>query len=120
MSVNLHWCGEEIMDRSLSFGLDDLGCGMEDVVTLCGDESNSDDALHKGTCCTDQHAQISVDNEWGASRIQLTDAQLAVVLPVLLPFVPQTQDTPASNSYIPQRERLRTVPLYILHEVYLI
>lgn len=66
MSVTFatHYCGGIAVKSSISFGHDELSCGMAKMNDKACDESNHGQKITRKGCCENDYTTISVDDEY--------------------------------------------------------
>ena len=63
LTLGTHFCGGKAVSTALQFGMNDLGCGMEDLDTSCDNHSELP-GFNAMACCSDEIVQIQVINEY--------------------------------------------------------
>lgn len=63
-AINTHYCGGEAVESSFTLGLQDLGCGMKDMNTPCGEEQS----ISK-SCCQNEHMVLQLDESFSINDV---------------------------------------------------
>lgn len=111
-----HYCGDFKMMEKITFGEEQLSCGMAMVDDACGDEK---EAEHE--CCDNQYTNISTDDNFAQTTYDMVinDAFVASFISVFMleQVVISNEELPEYSEYNPP-PILKNIP--ILYETFLI
>ncbi|TNE29283.1 MAG: hypothetical protein EP346_06585 [Bacteroidetes bacterium] len=124
IAANYHWCAGELMDASISWGADELSCGMSEMETCPTTQDSPSDSGQSSyspqSCCDQGSSVLNVDDELRQSTVDLSSVSGKFIVAFVLAFSTFNEE---DENYI---EVLRHEPLpsreslYILHCSYLI
>ena len=83
-AINTHYCGGEAVESSFTLGLQDLGCGMKDMNTPCGEEQS----ISK-SCCQNEHTVLQLDENFSIKNAHASASSIFFVAFVSVFINPQ-------------------------------
>lgn len=81
-AVNIHYCGGEAVEHSLSVGIEHLDCGMANDDMECSNADAENSEFHPQSCCDNQHQLFQLDEE-----MELGSRHLAVSQTFFIAFI---------------------------------
>ena len=63
-SLAIHYCGGIAVERTISIGHADLGCGMADMERDCENTPGEGNQLQKQPCCQDEYQSLDQDIDY--------------------------------------------------------
>lgn len=121
IAANYHWCGDELVEMSVSLGPEELSCGMQDMNNCASPVIPSEEGqISSGSCCDHDSKVLNTDDELKTSTPELNPVQQNFILAFAFTLISEgVTDTPTSD-YPPLRPDLKRLPLFIFHCTYLI
>ena len=79
ITLAAHYCGNKVVETSIVFNDDNIGCGMEEMEKECSSPSSQPAAKSKN-CCKTEFTQIGVENNLTIPKIQTHQVDFSFIL----------------------------------------
>ncbi len=71
-AINTHFCGGKVVETSLSIVIQNLNCGMTELLTDCEPMTSCDVQLKSKPCCNNKHKIAQLDQNILISNVQVS------------------------------------------------
>lgn len=79
ITLAAHYCGNKVVETSIVFNDDNIGCGMEEMEKKCNSPSSQPTAKSKN-CCKTEFTQIGVENNLTIPKIQTNQVDFSFII----------------------------------------
>ncbi len=87
MTLTTHYCGGKAVKSLLSFGNDQLSCGMNDMDNQVCSKDNQTEKVHKKKCCENKFTSLSVEKNYHKSDITLSNIDVKFIATFIVVYI---------------------------------
>jgi hypothetical protein len=117
LASNAHYCGGQIVETSLTLGINNDGCGMKAEKTPCHNQKERNNASFNKKCCDNVHQSLKVEQQ---SKVEIQSLKFQTFFVAFLNvFVLKLiSNSFSSSSFINDDPPLLKSPFRVLFQVF--
>lgn len=87
MTLTTHYCGGKAVKSLLSFGNDQLDCGINDMDSQVCLDNQQNEKIHKKKCCENKFTSLSIQKSYHKSDITLSALDVKFIATFIVVYI---------------------------------